>query len=61
MGGSRRRNMHEKKNRLFFFMMLLYLLFRFLKLFKLVLRSCLIHRLIKRTNEGFRSFQHDFF
>jgi len=37
-----------------------YILFlRFLKLFRLVLRSCVIYRLIIKNNEGFRSFQHE--
>ena len=37
-----------------------YILFlHFLKLFRLVLRSCVIHRLIIKNSEGFRSFQHE--
>ena len=37
-----------------------YILFlHFLKLFRLVLRSCVIHRLIVKNSEGFRSFQHE--
>ena len=37
-----------------------YILFsRFLKLFRLVLRPCVIHRLIIKDNEGFRSPQHE--
>ena len=52
-----------KKIAVFFFFtvaIFCYILFlRFLKLFRLVLRSSVIHRLIIKNNEGFRSFQHE--
>ena len=35
------------------------LFLHFLKLFRLVLRSCVTHRLIIKNSEGFRSFQHE--
>jgi len=50
------------KNRLLFCCAAIfcYILFlRYLKLLRLVLRFCVIHRLIKKANEGFRSFQHE--